>query len=80
MCFYSKLQFISFLGKHGETVSPVKGILNKALPPHHGGYGPGHEVGVVLGSIANQVAESQLPRLQQEIKKMKAAMFTSLPA
>lgn len=46
------------------TVSPVQRILDKALLPHHGGHSTGHEVGVVLGPVANQMAEPQLPSLR----------------
>lgn len=51
-------------------VSPVQRILKETLLPHHGGHSPGQEVGVVLGPIANKVAESQLPRLQSKGDKI----------
>lgn len=54
------------------AVSPVQRILKEALFPHHGGHSTGQEVGVVLGPIANKVAESQLPRLQSKGHKMES--------
>lgn len=52
------------------AVLPVQRIPKEALFPHHGGHSTGQEVGVVLGPIANKVAESQLPRLQSKEDKM----------
>lgn len=54
------------------AVSPVQRILKEALFPHHGGHSTGQEVRVVLGPIANKVAESQLPRLQSKQDKMES--------
>lgn len=42
---------------------PVKRIPEKALPPDHGRHCPGHQVGVVSGTVAHEVAEAQLPGL-----------------
>lgn len=49
--------------------TPVQGVLMETLPPHHGGYGSGHQVRVVLGPIANEVTESQLPCLYLQNKE-----------
>lgn len=48
------------------NVSPVQRILDEALLPHHGGHSAGHEVGVVLGPVADQMAEPQLPGLRND--------------
>lgn len=42
---------------------PVKRVLEKTLLPDHGRYSPGHQVRVILGSVAHKVAEPQLPGL-----------------
>lgn len=50
---------------HETPVSlPVERIPEKALPPDHGRHCPGHQVGVVFGAVAHEVAEAQLPGLR----------------
>lgn len=52
---------------HGNSVFslflPIERIVSKTLFPHHGGNGPGHEVGVIFGTIAHKMTKSQLPGL-----------------
>lgn len=61
------------------SVSPVERILDKALLPHHGGHSAGHEVGVVLGPVANQMAEPQLPSLRNNKDKHNEDEATVFP-
>lgn len=46
-----------------SLVLPIKRVLSKTLFPHHGGNSPRHEVGVIFGTVAHKMTESQLPGL-----------------
>lgn len=54
------------LEENSSPSLPVEGVLLKTLLPNHGSYCPGHQVRVVLGTIAHKVAESKLPGLPKE--------------
>lgn len=45
---------------------PVKRVLLKTLLPNHGSHGPGHQVRVILGTVAHEVAEAKLPGLRRQ--------------
>lgn len=49
--------------KNSSPSLPVKRVSSKTLLPDHGSYRPGHEVRVILGTVAHEVAESKLPGL-----------------
>lgn len=49
---------------------PVKRILLKTFLPNHGSYCSGHQVSVIFGTIAHEVAESQLPGLAKQKHSM----------
>lgn len=56
--------------------SPVKRIPQKTFLPHHRRDRPGHQVRVILGAVAHEVAEPQLPGLSGQ--KHRWGRMTSL--
>lgn len=56
--------------------SPVKRIPQKTFLPHHRRDRPGHQVRVILGAVAHEVAEPQLPGLSGQ--KHRRGRMTSL--